>query len=495
MPLLGARVRRWRSGVDAVTSVKRTQPAPAEEQAEPDSTPAGEADSARAGVVEARRAKEAALAAERTAREAEHGAQQAAAEAESSADTAEVQAVEAGRGADLAEHQADRAEHAVEAAVTAAQEADVLLLDEEARRVAAQVSEDQPFGVPVAAAGPRSDMRRGFSIAMGALLALLVGFAVYAVRNELVLLLVAAFVAIGLDPAVRWLVRRGLSRPLAVALIAVIALGLLAAFLAAAFPPLVKEASQLADSGPRYARELQDQHNTLGRLNAKYHVAERIQQSLQSGLTIKTAGGLLSAGTAVLSFTFQLLLTLVLVVYFLADLPRIKQVLYRLVALRHRPRFGLLADEVISRVGGYVLGNVATSIVAIVTSYILLLILEVPYALVLSVLTGVLDLIPLVGSSIAGVVVALVALATVSPTASLITVVFHVIYRLFEDYLLNPRVLRKTVDVSPLVTIVAVILGGALLGIVGALIAVPAAAAVQLVLTEVVYPRRDAAVD
>ena len=141
------------------------------------------------------------------------------------------------------------------------------------------------------------------------------------------------------------------------------------------------------------------------------------------------------------------------------------------------------------------LGNVATSVVAIVTSYILLLILGVPYALVLSVLTGILDLIPLVGSSIAGVIVALVALATVSPAASLITVVFHVIYRVFEDYLLNPRVLRRTVDVSPLVTIVAVILGGALLGIVGALVAVPAAAAVQLILTEVVYPARDRAVE
>jgi len=195
----------------------------------------------------------------------------------------------------------------------------------------------------------------------------------------------------------------------------------------------------------------------------------------------------------VLSFTFQLLVTLVLVVYFLADLPRIKQVLYRLVALRHRPRFGLLADEVIFRVGGYVLGNVATSIVAIVTSYLLLLILGVPYALVLSVLTGILDLIPLIGSSIAGVVVALVALAAVSPAAALVTVVFHVFYRLFEDYLLNPRVLRKTVDVSPLVTIIAVVLGGALLGIIGAVVAVPAAAAVQLVLVEVVYPNRDRA--
>ena len=218
-----------------------------------------------------------------------------------------------------------------------------------------------------------------------------------------------------------------------------------------------------------------------------------MQQSLTKGLTVGAAGGLLSAGTAVLSFTLELLLTLVLIVYFLADLPRITHAVYRLVPLHRRPRFGLLADEVTVRVGGYVLGNFATSVIAVITSYVLLLILGVPYALVLSVLTGVLDLVPLVGSSIAGVLVALVALATVSPTAALITVAFHVVYRVFEDYLLNPRVLRKTVGVSLLVTIVAVILGGSLLGIVGALIAVPAAAAVQLVLVEVVYPARDQA--
>jgi predicted PurR-regulated permease PerM len=475
-----------------VTSDERAGPTPADEPQAPAEALAHESE-ARALEREAHRVQDAAVAAEHTAQRAERGAHQAAVEAEEYAEAAESQAGEAGRQADTAEEQADRAEHSVEEAVEAAKQADELLLDEQARRVAAQVSEEQPFGVPVAPAEGRSDLHRGFSITTGALLSVLAAFALYSVRHELVVLLVATFIAIGLDPAVRWLVRRGLSRPVAVAVIAVIALGLFAGFLAAAFPPLAREATQLVDAAPRYAHDLQDQQNALGRLNAKYHVAEKIQQSLQQGVSVKTAGGLLSAGTAILSFTFQLLLTLVLVVYFLADLPRIKQAVYRLVPLRHRPRFGLLADEVVTRVGGYVLGNVATSVVAIVTSYILLLLLGVPYALVLSVLTGILDLIPLVGSSIAGVIVALVALATVSPTASLITVVFHVIYRVFEDYLLNPRVLRRTVDVSPLVTIVAVILGGALLGIVGALVAVPAAAAVQLVITEVVYPNRDKA--
>jgi predicted PurR-regulated permease PerM len=107
------------------------------------------------------------------------------------------------------------------------------------------------------------------------------------------------------------------------------------------------------------------------------------------------------------------------------------------------------------------------------------------------VFVGLLDLVPLIGSLLGGLVVALIAFATVSLTAALITVGFHVIYRGFEDYILNPRVLRKTVNVKPVVTVVAVLIGGTLLGIVGALIAVPVAAGLQLIVTEVIFPSQD----
>ena len=367
-----------------------------------------------------------------------------------------------------------------------------LLLEEEDQRLAAHVNEEHPYGVAPVQDRKRSDVQRGFSWTLGGLLAIWLGLSLHAIRHELIILLVAAFIAIGLDPAVRWLVRRGLSRPAAVAVIAVLFLSLVAAFAAAAYTPLAHEATQLIDAAPKYATQLQDQHNALGRLNLKYHITTRLAAALKGAASAKTATGLLSAGTAVLSFTFELLLTLVLVIYFLTDLPRIKVAGYRLMPLHLRPRFGLLTDEVITRVGGYVLGNVATSVVAASTSYILLLILGVPYALVLSILTGILDLIPLIGSSIGGILAVVVALAAVSPTAAIIVVIYHVIYRVFADYVLNPVVLRKTVDVSPLVTIVAIVVGGGLLGIVGALIAVPTAAAVQLILLEVVYPARDA---
>ncbi|HVA09304.1 MAG TPA: AI-2E family transporter, partial [Acidimicrobiales bacterium] len=146
---------------------------------------------------------------------------------------------------------------------------------------------------------------------------------------------------------------------------------------------------------------------------------------------------------------------------------------------------------IVSRIGGYVLGNVLTSTVAIILNYILLRILGVPYALVLPVFVGLADLVPLVGSLFGGFVVALIAFARVSFTAALITVGFHLLYRALEDYILNPRVMRHTVHVKPVVTIVAVLLGSSLLGLVGVLIAVPVAAAIQLVLTEVVFPSQD----
>jgi predicted PurR-regulated permease PerM len=400
---------------------------------------------------------------------------------------------EAAAAARAAEADADEAlaeaREAEEKALAVAEEADELLLEKDARELAAQVSEDQPFGVPGRKGDRSSPFRWGFTVTAGALLALVLGLAIATVEHELLLIVIAAFVAIGLDPAVRFLVRRGMRRSFAVAAIVFAFLAAVAGFVAAAVPPLVAQATQLSSKGPGYLKQLNDKHTLLGRLNLEYHVSDNLQRKVSgSGLS---AGGVLHAGTVVLSATFETIIVLALVIYFLADLTKIKIAVYRLFPKHRRPRVGLLGDEIIARVGGYVLGNVLTSLVAIVGSYVVLLILGVPYALVLSILVGVLDLIPLVGSTIGGAIVALVALATVSGTAAAITIGYHVFYRLFADYVLNPRVLRRTVDVSPVVTVVAVLIGGALLGVTGALIAVPAAAAIQLVLVEVVYPQRD----
>jgi predicted PurR-regulated permease PerM len=153
---------------------------------------------------------------------------------------------------------------------------------------------------------------------------------------------------------------------------------------------------------------------------------------------------------------------------------------------------GLIADEALRRVGGYVLGNLATSVVAGVTTLIFLEILRVPYAVALALFVAVLDLVPLVGATIAAVIVSAVALFHSLPVG-IATIIFFVIYQQFENYVLVPRIMKRTAEVSPLATVVAALIGGTLLGIVGALLAIPVAAAIQIVVDEVVVPRQDEA--
>ncbi|HEX2904887.1 MAG TPA: AI-2E family transporter [Jatrophihabitans sp.] len=427
---------------------------------------------ARAASNEAAESSHEAARAERRAEDARAGAEQARAGAESARDAADAAAQEA---------------------TEAALEADELLLDEQAQRVAAQVTEEQPFGVPGQSMSRRGLVRVGFALTFGGLLAFALGATILALQQELLLLVTAAFIAIGLEPAVSWLSRHNMRRGFAVLIISLVSVGVVGAFLAVAVPPLVNEASQLVKQAPQFFQELQDKHTFVGHLNAKFHIQDKLTAAASDKLSLNSVGGLLSIGQAILSFTFEVLVVLVLVLYFLADFPGIKKSFYRLAPLPRRPRVALLGDEILSRTGGYILGNLLTSLIAIICQYVILRILGVPFALALSVFVGILDLVPLVGSTIAGVLVTLVALAGVSLTAAIINVVFTILYRLAEDYIISPRILKRTVDVRPVVTIVAVLLGGSLLGIIGALIAVPTAAAIQLIVTEVIYPRMDAA--
>ncbi len=157
-----------------------------------------------------------------------------------------------------------------------------------------------------------------------------------------------------------------------------------------------------------------------------------------------------------------------------------------------RPRAILIGDEILAKVGAYALGNVIISVIAAIGTLIWLEIVGVPYPLLLAIFVAVFDLIPIVGSTIAGVVVAAVAL-TVSLQVSIATIVFFIAFRLFEDYVLVPRIIGRAVEVPALVTVVAVLLGGAVFGIIGALVAIPVAAAVQLLARELLFPRLDQA--
>jgi predicted PurR-regulated permease PerM len=180
----------------------------------------------------------------------------------------------------------------------------------------------------------------------------------------------------------------------------------------------------------------------------------------------------------------------VLIVYFVADLPRIRATLYRLVPNSRRPRTILLGDEILAKVGSYVLGNLLTSLIAGSLTWIFLVIVGVPYPLLLGIFVAIIDLLPVIGSIIAGVVVCLVALSVSLPIC-LATIGFFIVYRLAESYVIVPRIIGRAVNVPAVVTMVAALLGGALQGIVGALVAIPAAAALLLLTQEVLFPRLD----
>ena len=161
-----------------------------------------------------------------------------------------------------------------------------------------------------------------------------------------------------------------------------------------------------------------------------------------------------------------------------------------LIPRSRRERTALLTDEVFSRVGGFMLGNLLTSLISGVGTYIWLLIFGVPYALLLALVVALFDLIPMVGSTVAGIIVSLVAL-TKGIQIGVATLAFYIVYRYLEDYLLNPRVMKHTVKVTPGLVIIATLIGGTLLGLIGALVAIPVAATIHLLLEEVAIPRQN----
>jgi predicted PurR-regulated permease PerM len=359
-----------------------------------------------------------------------------------------------------------------------------------AEAVAAQMSTPKhALGRPGRPINRRSPFFIGMSATAG--VAVMVGVIemIITVRDMLVLIGLALFLAIGLEPAVSMMARHRIPRWAAVTTALVTCLGLVVGFLAAAIPPLARQTTQFITQAPTMLPEALHHNQVLSQLNERLRLESRLHQLLDGDAT-SLVNGLLGAGQVVFTTFSSILIVVVLTVYFVAELPRIRATLYRLVPHSRRPRAILLGDEILAKVGGYVLGNLLISLITVVLTFAFLAIVGVPYSLLLSIFVGVLDLVPVIGSTIAGAVVCLVALS-VSVPICLITAGFFLIYRLAEDYLLVPRIIGRVVKVPALVTVVAVLVGGALLGIVGALVAIPAAAALQLLAREVLFPRLD----
>lgn len=344
---------------------------------------------------------------------------------------------------------------------------------------------------PRRALGRRSPFVTGLTAAAGVAVTYGVVELIITVRQVLILIGLAFFLAMSLESTVSWLMRRRLPRWAAVLGVLVIALGVVAGFLAAAIPALIAQSRQFAAQMPGYLRNLHDSQSMLGRLNAQFAVEQRVQQWL-SGHGATLAQGLLGAGQLLFGVVSGSVVVAVLVGYFLAAMPRIMRALYRLVPARQRPHATRIGEEIFIQTGEYLLGNVITSLLAGTVTYVWLVVFGIPFPLLLAVLVALLDLVPVAGPITFTVIVSLAALS-VSVPIGLATVGFLVVYRIVEDYLLVPKIMGKAVRVPAVVTVVAVLLGGAALGVIGALIAIPLSAVIQLLLRELVLPHLDRA--
>jgi predicted PurR-regulated permease PerM len=357
---------------------------------------------------------------------------------------------------------------------------------------------DQPatgrwLGVPGAPLNRQSPFLVGFVGAIGVFVAWGLVQATQRLSSVLTLLVVALFLALGLDPVVRAIQRRGPRRSVAVSVVFAVVIGIFVGVIALLVPPVVGEASQLADQAPRYVQNLLDAR-VVRDLDAQYGIVSRAQEELQRRATDQSLwtslfGGVLGAGRAVVSGFFSAFTVLVLTLYFLASLNSVKTSVYHLVPASRRERVAHLGEEVSRRVGGYFLGQIAVATTNAVCSYLLMKVVGIPFAAVLAVTVGLLGLVPMVGATIGAVLVVVVALFQ-SGTAALVVGIYYVLYQQVENYVIAPRVMRRTVAVPGAVTVIAALAGGTLLGVLGAVLAIPVAAALLLVYQEVLVPRQ-----
>jgi predicted PurR-regulated permease PerM len=310
-------------------------------------------------------------------------------------------------------------------------------------------------------------------------------YLLWLVRSTIILLFLSLFLAVALGPAVDWFVRRGAPRALAVVLVylciglSIFGVGLLLV------PPVVSGVNQLSGSLPGYVDHLR-RSKTFRRYDDKYNITQRLNdQAKKLPARLGQAVGTLQAITVgVFGAVVQLIAVLTMTFFMLKEGSSVLAFLKRARGPTDDDRLDRVLGDIYRSTAGYVAGNLIISLCAGTTTYVTLAALGVPYAAPLAVLMGFLDLVPLVGATIGGVAIGLVTLFVDFPTATIIWAVVLVAYQQIENYILQPVVYRRTVDVHPLIVIVAILMGSSLLGILGALLAIPVAAAAQILARE-----------
>ncbi len=314
-------------------------------------------------------------------------------------------------------------------------------------------------------------------------------YLIYLLRKPITWLVIAGFIAIAVSGPIRWLSnktgRRGISILIVYAgliLLPVLVAGVLV-------PPVVTEANNLADKVPEYAQDARDfvrTNDTLRQLEEDYDVTGRLQKEAEKiPSRLGGAAGVLSdIGLGIVNSLFAFITIIILSIFMVGSGGRWVQNAIAARPADEQPVLRRAVNHIGAAVGGYCAGALGQATIAGITSFIVLTILGVPYASALALIMALLDLVPLVGATLGAVVIALVTLFNDFPIDTIVWVVWSVVYQQIENTVIQPRIQSKTVNVAPIVVLVSVLFGSTLFGVLGALLAIPFAAAIQISIRE-----------
>jgi len=306
-------------------------------------------------------------------------------------------------------------------------------------------------------------------------------------RHVLVWVFVAIFLALALNPAVDWLQRHGVRRRLLATTVAFLgALAVIVAIGATFIPTLVNEVNDFIDALPGYVEDITEGRGRLGFLETEYQIVEKVQSAIDKGGASRLlgfSGTALAVTKGIVTIVIATITIAFLTFFMLLEGPAWMGRFFSLLPERSQPRWRAVGRDIYRTVGGYVAGNLLISLIAGVASTIVLLVMGVPYAIALGLLVALLDLIPLAGAAIATILLSMIAFLHSVP-AGIVVLVFFLVYQQIENHFLFPVVYSRTVQLSPLAVLIAVLIGAELAGILGALAAIPVAGTIQVVLLD-----------
>lgn len=338
--------------------------------------------------------------------------------------------------------------------------------------------------------------RWAFIATLGVLLALVLAATVTNLNQVLLSVFIAAFIALGLEPTIRFFERRGMKRGMAILTVIAIVVAVVAGIVWIVVPPVISQLGDVLRGISQNARNLTAQDWFIA-LDAQTNgllltITDTLTKAIGDPNTwTQVGGGALKIGVSVLDAVSTSIFVFVLTIYFIASLDTIKMWSYKLVNKSKRASVQLYGDQILSSIGTYLSGMATLAFINAVFSTILLLLVGVPYALLLGVVILFVTMIPLVGTVITATMMTIISLISVSPTAALVVGITMLIYMQVEAYVLTPRVMSKAVQIPGSVVLISALAGGTLLGLLGALVAIPISAGILLILRQVVIPERE----